>query len=721
MTAPATHPSAGEIPCPDLRPLLSPRSIAVIGASRDVVKMGGRLVKYPLRHGFPGRLYPVNPTGGEIQGLPAYCGVLEIPDPVDVAIVVVSAEQVMPALEQCAQKGIPAAVVLASGFAETGEAGRRQQEALSELARRTGMRICGPNSNGLLNVIERAVMTSNPTLEADLLPGSIAVVSQSGGLGLGSILYLGQKRHIGFSYHISSGNEADVETADYIRYLLDDPHTRVISVLVEGFKDGRKFAAVADLALERGKPMVILKLGRTPVGSRMTTSHTALLAGSERTHQALFEQLGVCQVYDFDDLYEVAALFARVPLPSGGRIGVISPSGGGAVLSADLCGELGLELAELSAETRAGFAAVLPSYAAIQNPIDLTAVGTSDPTIYPRALELMLQDPSVDVVVPTLTVNANYDPLMEHIADVARQSPKPIICIGAGDGLSGRGFEILEARQVPLFRSFVKGFGAIRHLVRYAELRRARAADRARPTLDAAPEAAMRARETVAGRSGGQTEADSKILLGAYGIPTTREELARSPDEAVSAAARIGYPVALKGMSPHILHKTDAGLVRLGLETPEAVASAYAALEERVATQPGARFDGALVQEMVPAGVEVIVGVSRDPQFGPTVLFGLGGIFVEALEDVVLRVAPLSRRDAEAMVRSIRGYRLLEGVRGRPAADVEAVIDLLLRVSRLALDLEDRLVELDLNPVVVFERGAGLKVVDALAVLSGGA
>ena len=316
---------------PDLSAMLNPRSVAVIGASRDVVKMGGRLIKYPVRHGYGGRLYPVNPSGGEIQGLTAYRNVLEIPDLVDCAVVVVGAEQVLPALEQCAQKGVRAAVILASGFAEADEKGKQLQQDLTAFANHTGMRLCGPNSNGILNVHGRAVLTSNPTLEADLIPGRIAVISQSGGLGLGSILYLGQKRHIGFSYHISSGNEADVEAADYVRYLLDDENTDVIAILAEGFKDARKFVAVAELAAVRRKPLVIMKLGRTALGMHMAQSHTALLAGSDRTHQAIFDQKGVIRVFDFDDLYEVAALFARVSLPQGGGIGVISPSGAGAI------------------------------------------------------------------------------------------------------------------------------------------------------------------------------------------------------------------------------------------------------------------------------------------------------------------------------------------------------------------------------------------------------
>ncbi len=700
---------------PDLRPMLNPQSIAIIGASRDVVKMGGRLVKYPIRHGYAGRLYPVNPSGGEIQGLVSYRNVLEIPDSVDCAVIVVASDQVLPALEQCAQKGIRAAVILASGFAEADEKGKQLQKELTAFADRTGMRICGPNSNGLLNVHEHAVATSNPTLEADLIPGRIAVISQSGGLGLGSILYLGQKRHIGFSYHISSGNEADVEAADYARYLLDDENTDVIAILAEGFKDARKFAAVADLAAEKRKPLVVMKLGRTVLGTHMAASHTALLAGSDRTHQAIFDQKGIIRVYDFDDLYEVSALFSRVPLPQGGGVGIISPSGGGAILSADLCSELGLQVAELSPQTRDGIAAILPSYAAIRNPIDLTAIGTSDPTIYPRCIDLMLNDPNIHVLVATLTVNSNYDPLMEFIVKTARTSSKPIICIGAGDGLSGKGFQILDEGQVPLFRSFVKGFTAVHHLVHYAEFQRERTAGRTQPVAIAGKDAANQTHTLISGWSGGQTEARSKQMLQAYGIPTTREELVTNPEDAVAAAKRIGFPVVLKGMSPQILHKTDAGLVRLNLQSPKEVSAAYQEIITCAKRHPDAKFDGVLVQEMVPAGIETIVGISRDPQFGPTVLFGLGGIFVEVLNDVSLRVAPLSRRDAEEMITKIKGAGVLEGVRGQPPADKKAIIDLLLRVSQMAVDMQDRLQELDLNPVVVFERG--LKIVDALAVI----
>ena len=717
MSTPTPSVPANDVRRLDLRPLLSPSSIAVIGASSDVAKMGGRLVKYPLRHAYPGVLFPVNPRGGEIQGLKAYRDILEVPGSVDLAVLVVPAEQVVATLEQCAEKGVRAALILASGFAEASEEGRQLQDRVAEIAQRTGMRMCGPNSNGLVNMHERIVASSNPTLEADLVPGRIAVVSQSGGLGLGSILYLGQKRHIGFSYHISSGNEADVEAADYVRYLLDDPNTDVIALLVEGFKSARKFAAVADLAAERRKPIVVMKLGRTPLGTQIASSHTALLAGSDRSHRAVFEQRGIIQVNDFDDLYEVAALFANTPLPQGDAIGMISPSGGIAILSADLCSDLGLTLANLSPATRDGIAALLPSFAAIQNPIDLTAIGTSDPTIYPRCIELMLNDPNVHVLVLALTVNLNYDSLMEFISRAAHSASKPIICIGAGDGLAGRGFVILEEGQVPLFRSFTKGFAAVRHLIRYADYLRERSGGRTGPAVVPVGDAAAKARVALQGRSGVQTEAFSKSLLQAYGIPTTREELATSSAGAITAAVRIGYPVVLKGMSRQLPHKTDVGIVHLNLRDKEMVATAYADIVRRVAELPNAQLDGVLIQEMVTQGTEVIVGFSQDPQFGPIVLFGLGGIFVEALQDVVVRVAPLSRRDAEAMVETIKGAKVLQGARNRPPADTEAIIDLLLRVSQMAVDLEDQIVELDLNPVVVFERGKGLKAVDALAIL----
>lgn len=707
-----------DIPHPDLEPLLNPKSIAVVGASRDLVKMGGRCVAYPLRHGYPGKIYPVNPKAEEVQGLKAYHSVLDIPYPVDAALVVVSSQHVLPVLEQCFEKGVSAAIILSSGFAESGKDGEDLQKELAAFAGRSGIRLCGPNSNGLLNVHERVVATSNPTLEADLLPGRLAVVSQSGGLGLGSILYLGQKRHIGFSFHISSGNEVDVEAADYVHYLLDDPQTDVIALLVEGLKDAEKFAVVAEKAAERGKPIIVLKLGRTALGSNMAASHTALLAGSDRVNQALFEQKGIIQVEDFDDLYEVGALFSRMPRPGGGGIGIISPSGGAAILAADLCSQLELKVAELEAETFNGLKTLLPEYAAIRNPIDLTAVGTSDPTIYPACIELMLNDPNVHVLVLCLTVNANYDPLMQHIVDVAKTTSKPIICIGAGDGLSGRGLVILEEGGVPLFRSFTKGFQAVKHLIWYADFQRARAAGCTRPiNLIGGDRAAHTTLRLLSERVGGQTEALSKQILRAYGVPTTVDRLAQTASEAVAAAKDIGFPVALKGMSPQFLHKTDAGLVRLNLETPEAVSRHYREIVEKIYSRAGATFEGVLVQEMVSEGVEVIVGVTRDPQFGPTVLFGLGGILVEVLDDVVLRVAPLSQRDVDAMIWGIKGSAVLRGVRGRPAVDTDALADLLLRVSQMALELEDCLVELDLNPVRVFEPGQGLKVLDALAVL----
>ena len=696
---------------PDLTPLLSPNAIAVVGASRDLTKMGGRCVHYLKRHGFPGEIVPVNPAGGEIQGFQACTSIADVPVGTDCAILAIAGSHVPTALAECSTRGIRAAIVLASGFAETGPEGRVAQDELAEISRRENILICGPNSNGLVNVVGRVAATSNPTLDADLLPGGIAVISQSGGLSLGSMLYLGQRRNIGFNYQISTGNEAGVEAADFAWHCVHDESTTAIALLVEGFRTPAKVLAVAAVAAERGIPITLLKLGRTDAGSRIAASHTALLTGSAEVQSAFLERAGIIEVSDVEELYEVAHLCSHLRRGRGGNLAVISPSGGGAILAADMCDDIGVPLADLSPGTRAAITATLPDFAAVDNPLDLTAIGTSDPTVYPACLDAMLDDDGVAAVLLLFTVNRDYDSLMRVVVERSATSEKPLICVGLGGGLSGRGFGIVEEAGIPIFRSLHDGMRAAGAVLRYADGREVVVHDDdhvAAPALPAVP-------------TGPQSEVELYPILESVGLPVLPFASVMELEEALVAAEQIGYPVVLKGSSPMIAHKSEAGLVRLGIESSDSLRDAWISLKARMAdlTQDGAVFDRVLVQQHARSGgLEAIVGVKHEPGWGSVVVVGLGGVLAEALADTAFAPVPLSPREARELPARLRASRLFDGFRDSPPRDVEALTALLQRVSALADKLGDRLVELDLNPVIVYERGQGVAIADAFAVFA---
>lgn len=705
--------SDSDLQFPDLTPLLSPSAIAVVGASRDLAKMGGRCVHYLKRHGFPGDIFPVNPSGGEIQGLTVRASISEVPEGTDCAILAISGAHVPAALEECGSRGIRSAIVLASGFAETGVDGRAAQEELTDLARSLGILVCGPNSNGLVNLNRRVAATSNPTLDADLVPGGIAVISQSGGLSLGSMLYLGPRRNIGFNYQISTGNEAGVEAADFAWHCLHDDTTTAIALLVEGFRTPAKILAVAEEAARRDVPMTLLKLGRTTAGRRIAASHTALLTGAAEAQSAFLARAGIVEVSDVEELYEVAHLCAQAHGARGGKLAVVSPSGGGAILAADICADAGVPLADLSATTRAAIGEVLPDFAAIDNPLDLTAIGTSDPTIYPACLDALLADDDVGVALLFFTVNRNYDSLMHAVVERSRASDKPIVCVGLGGGLSGRGFTILEEGGVPVFRSLHDGIRAARSVLSYAAFRE-RNGESLPVTVDVDVSVVPPELE------GTQTEGVLYPILKALGLPVLPFQSVADVDEALVAADAIGYPVVLKGVAAAVAHKTEAGLVRLGIDSPAALREAWVSLADRMEELicDGIAFDRVLVQQHAPGGLEVIVGVKQEPGWGSVVLVGLGGVLAEALADTALATAPLGADEAAQLPRRLRAARLFNGFRDAPPRDTEALAALLERVAALADQLGDRLVELDLNPVIIYERGRGVAIADALAVLA---
>lgn len=688
-----------------------PSSVAVIGASRDPEKLGYAVLANLKNGGFPGALYPVNPKADEILGLRAYPTVLDIPDPVDLAVIVIPYPLVPAALEQCGQKGVPAAVVISAGFREAGREGLERELELVQIARRYGIRIIGPNCLGVIDTHTPL----NATFAAGMPPGGpIAFMSQSGALGT-AVLDIALAGRIGFSRFVSLGNKADVNEVDLLEAWEDDPESRVILAYIEGLPDGQRFIEVAR-RVTRKKPVVAVKSGVTRSGARAVSSHTGSLAGSEAAYHAAFRQAGVIRAESMEHLFDLALAFAYQPLPRGDRVAIVTNAGGPGILATDALEHAGLQLARFTPQTIQDLMADLPSAASAANPVDVLGDALADR--YEHALRLVLADPGVDAVIIIVTPQAmtQIEETAHVVGRVAREADKPILGCFMGESRISAGVAVLQQYGIPNYPFPERAAAALAAMVAYQ-------AERERPFYPPkrfeVDTAAVRRVLDEARRQGRVSigDAEARTILEAYRFPLPPSRLAANPDEAIAAAEEMGYPVVLKIASPDILHKTDVGGVRLNLRSPTDVRDAFDLIVYRASRYvPGARIWGCLVQKMVPPGREVLIGMSRDPQFGPLIAFGLGGIYVEALKDVVFRVAPFGPEEAAEMIREIRSYPLLAGVRGEPPADHDALVDALSRVSQLVTDFPE-IAELDINPLVVYEAGRGAVALDARLVL----
>jgi acetyltransferase len=705
----------------ELSRLLDPESVAIIGVSENPSRIGGRLFKYLTKHQYKGRLALVNPKYQELNAVVCYPSVSGIPFPIDCALIAVPEKNVLSVLSDCADSNVSSAVIFSSGFAEMGPSGKETQNKIKELARTKNLRVCGPNCIGLINFNNHVALSFSQLLEIEtLLPGNIGFISQSGALG-GSMVNRAQDSKIGLSYFISSGNEADLEVSDYIKYLvLHDQNTKVIAAVIEGFKDGVKFIEAADLALTHQKPLIVLKIGETEVGQKAAASHTGSMTGSDAVIDAVFSQKGVIRVHNYDELFQTASLFSKGRIPQGGKVGILTSTGGGGIIMADYYTKLGLTVPEPSLETQDLASKEIAAFGKVANPFDLTGQIFSDPDMFKRCMKLFVEDDNFDIVQVNVSMVAGQSSeqrasmLLESIGE----STKPIVSWWAAGSLSEPGIRLLNGSEVALFRSPERCAAAVKFLVEYYQFLKTYS-DPAPPasiTVDSI--SAQKAEDLLAAGDKNLSEHQSKALLDLYGIPVTRERVAKSPQEAARLAEEIGFPVALKIDSPDILHKSEAGAIRLGVNSQEEVSRLYNEIIANATTHnPNAKINGLLVQEMILDGTEVMIGMSQDSQFGPTIAFGLGGIFVEILKDISLRVAPLSPADTEQMVKEIKGYPILTGVRGKRRSDIEAIVDVLRRISRLAQDWKDTISEIDINPLIVFDEGRGVKAADALIIL----
>lgn len=682
-----------------LQPLLNPRSIAIIGASADATKVSGRPLKFLLAKGYAGAIYPVNPGHVRIGDLACYANIAALPEAPDLSIIAVPATRVVAEILALGRRGGKAAVVFSSGFAETGEAGRALERELVAAAREAGIQLCGPNCLGLLNAFDNVMATFGQYADGPTPPGPVGFVTQSGAFGT-AIAALARRRGLGLGYFINTGNEGGVGFSEMLAAVIEDPRIRVAAGYVEGLRGNAALAAAAARALALGKPVVITKVGKTEGGARAAASHTGALAGADAVFDGVVRGMGIVRARNEEHMLDVVEVMTRCALPDGDGLGIVTQSGGAAVLMADRAEEAGLRVPVLAESTRTQLAAVMPAFGTTTNPVDVTGQFLAEPGLLRESVKLVLADPNVHLGIVWLQLmDAYVDVLVEIFREIRLSVDKPfVVCWVAAPEAA---LQALRDAGIAVLRGAEPAVDACAALVRYAQVRRHWLSDAV--ARDALPLPALRL--PASGGVVGSLEA--RALLEAGGVAVASAALARSADEAVAAADRLGYPVALKVESTDLPHKTEAGGVKLGLNDEAAVRRAYqVVLDSARRHRPGARLDGVLVQPMVEGEVELVVGLKRDAVFGVVVMVGLGGIHIEVLKDVVFRQAPVTQAEAERMLQELKSRALLGSVRGRPPVDVAAVARLVSAVSCLGVAAGARLEELDLNPVLAGARSA---------------
>ena len=694
-----------------LEPIFNPRSIAVIGASRHRGKVGYAIMRNLIMNEYQGKLFPVNPKADSVWGIKAYPSVLDIPDSVDLAIIMIPADLVEGVVEECGKKGVRGLVVITAGFREIGPVGEAREKTLKDLAKKYGMVLVGPNCMGVINthpdVRMDATFAPTPPLQ-----GHLSFLSQSGALGV-AILDHAKNLQLGFAKFVSLGNKTDVSGNDCLVSWEDDPETHVILMYLENFGNPKNFVRIAR-ALTKKKPVIAVKAGRTEAGGRATVSHTGSLGGSDIAADAAFTQTGVMRANSIEELFDYAMAFARQPLPKGKRVAIITDAGGPAIMCTDFLIQQDMEMATLSEATVESMRAWAPPEASLRNPVDLIASAGAEE--YRKAVEAVMKDPNVDALIaiyvpPIVTEEVA---VAQAIIEGAKAAKKPVLCNFLGRSEASPGFVELVRNSIPSYLFPESAARTIAMMYRHREYLEREEGDYPRFEVDreAARRILDRAKREGRTRLG---EMEAMELLRAYGFKIAKGRFCKDTEEAEDAAAKIGYPVAVKAVGPKIVHKTEFGAVALEIRSSEELRAACGRMERRLRNAK-VEVDGFLVQEFVRAGKETIIGMNRDKVFGPLLAFGLGGIYVEWLKDVAFGLAPITDMDAVRMIQSIRTYPLLEGVRGEKACDVHALADALLRLSVLVEDF-DEITEIDLNPVAALEKGKGYKVIDARIVL----
>ena len=704
----------------DIEHIMSPRSIAVVGASNRPGSLGLAVFRNLIDASYQGILYPVNPKSRSIQGVKAYKTLTDIPDEVEMAVLIVPSEHVEGVIEESARKGVKGCIVITAGFKEIGGQGVELEKRVKAVAKAHEIRLLGPNCLGAANTNKDVRMNAS---FASVMPkpGNIAFVSQSGAMCV-AVLDYAAGRNMGFSKFLSIGNKADINEVDLLRYLRDDEDTKVIIMYLEDITDGHAFIEVArDITLTAGKPILALKVGRSPEGARAAASHTGSMAGSDSAYDAIFMQGGILRVEGVSELFNYALAFSTQPLPKGNRVAIVTNSGGPGIMATDALVRPGITLAALSEETKKKLREKLPPTASVNNPVDV--IGDADAKRYEAAIRYTLEDENVDSAIVILTPAATAEILetAQIVPRVAKDVKKPILCSFMGLVDVSDGIEYLAQNGIPNYVFPEEASRTMAAMIRFAES--LRPFKEKRREFFRVLEDQEKASAIIASRLSGRkdyfmTEQEAHELLRCYGFPLLKSRLVSDPSGIAKAIEEVGLPVAMKLDSPDILHKSDAGGVRLKINS---VAEAQKVFEEIVASakkyRPSALIRGILVQEMAREGVEVILGSTKDPRFGPICMFGLGGIFVEALKDVSFRLAPMWETSAENMIRSIKAYRVLQGIRGKPPADIKAAKLSILRLSAMVSNHPD-IAELDINPLILYPEGQGCVVADARIILS---
>lgn len=700
----------GDLPGSRLHGIFAPQSVAVVGASIRPESVGRAVFSNVLRYGFTGVVYPVNAKARSIMGVRAYPSVLEIPDPVDLAVIIVPSPGVAQVLQECGQKGIKGAIVITAGFKELGGEGIKREAEVLNAARESGIPLLGPNCLGIINT-DPGVSLNASFSRLMPSPGNIALVSQSGAVGVAALEYA-QSEKIGLSKFVSVGNKADLNENDFLAYLQEDPRTDVILLYLEDLADPRRFFQLAESSSPR-KPILAIKSGRTAAGAKAASSHTGALAGSDAAYDALFAQCGVIRVESLEELFDYALAFATQPLPKGNRTAIVTNAGGLGIMATDAAERYGLAMANFGEETLTRFREVLPPAANIHNPVDV--LGDAHEERYAAALEGVLADQGVDgaIVISTPQLMTNLAAIAAAVSRVASGHQKPTLVCQMALGEIEETLTILSQGKLPHYHFPEEAVRALAAMARYAR-------NLSRPLYQVKAFADVDRERVVQVLAGAKKEGRRFVLepeahqiFQAYGFPVLPRKWTHTAEEAVQAAEEMGFPVALKIVSPDIIHKFEVGGVKTHLHTAEEVRRAYdRVLADARKFRPQAALAGVLVQKMAAPGTEMILGMTRDPLFGPLLMIGLGGTLVEIFKDVMFSVAPISEEWAKTMIQDLKAFPLLSGYRGEPPRDLDIIAECLERLSQLALDFPE-IRELDINPLMVHAQGQGAAVVDA--------
>jgi len=691
--------------------MFNAKSIAVIGASETKGKIGYDIMKSLLNY-YKGKIVPVNPRGGKIHGLPAYTSIKEH-GPVDLAVITIPSHIIPATVEECGETGIKNIVVISAGFKEVDEEGAKLENQMVEICKNYDIKLVGPNCLGIMNTYN----DMNASFSSDIAhKGKISFMTQSGAI-MAAILDYADKKNIGFSRIVSLGNKAMINENDCIKDFMEDENTEVISAYLEGIVDGRGFIEASRTA-SRKKPVLVIKAGRTSKGSEAVSSHTGTIAGSDSAYEAAFSQCGIIRVNSLDELMDYSSALALSPLPKGNKIAILTNAGGPAIMTTDVAIRSGLELAQLTCETRQKLKDGLPETASVKNPVDV--LGDASPERYAFALDTVLEDPNVDGIIYLVTPQSVTD--AEGIAKVAIEhaatSEKPILCSFFGGTSFGGAEKLLAKKQVPNYLYPKRAVKSMKKLYDYSIIK-----DQEYPKpheFDVDKAFVKNIIEDAKEKGIHTLGLESLDILKAYGIPTVGTSITKTVEETVKSAEKIGYPLVMKIVSPQISHKSDVGGIKLNLNNAEEVKAAYEDMMENIPKrEPEADLEGVQLQKMLSGGKEVIIGMVQDPTFGPMLMFGLGGIYVEVLKDVKFAIAPVTKIEAEDMISGIKTHELLEGTRGDEAKDIESITDIILRISQLVTDFPE-INEFEINPLMVFDEGEGALAVDMRLMLKEG-